>query len=41
MRFWDSSALVPLLATERSIPFVCADDRLASAAEIEGLAVLR
>ena len=36
-----AAALSLAAALRRSIPFVCADDRLASAAEIEGLAVLR
>jgi predicted nucleic acid-binding protein len=56
VRYWDASALVPLLiaepATKRvrswierdasltAVPFVCLDERLAAAAEREGLIVL-
>jgi hypothetical protein len=48
MRFWDSSALVPLLAAAfvvaegrpASLPFVTLDGRLAIAARREGFPVL-
>lgn len=43
MKFWDSSALVPLLVEEELTPstleLVCVDDRLATAARREGFLV--